>query len=151
MACLCISKIKTVCCYTAFLTTMKTKERTIWIHPQIWITSVFLHCIPTLACLTLAYKVIFTASAHCSHLTETEISSKANAVDLVTELTSIRKISNFVNNMDKHAMEVKRKQDYAKSWDNLSFIVYLVLDIIYMFCSVVFFKTQKCSSNKLNF
>lgn len=72
-------------------------------------------------------------------------------MDLVTELTSIQKISSFVNNMDKEAIEAKRKQDYAKSWDNLSFIVYLVVDIIYMFCAVVFLKTQKCSSNKLNF
>ncbi|MCI4385232.1 hypothetical protein PGIGA_G00047960 [Pangasianodon gigas] len=86
------------------------------------------------------------------HQNDTEINcSKVNSVNLMTEVTSIQKISSFVNNMDKEIMEKKRKQDYAKSWDNFCFITYLFLDIIYMLCVFAIFKTQQCSSNKLSF
>ncbi|XP_058268754.1 5-hydroxytryptamine receptor 3A-like [Hemibagrus wyckioides] len=86
------------------------------------------------------------------HQNATEVSiSKANAVELVTEVTSMQKISSFVNIMDKDLIERMRKQDYAKTWDNFCFIMYLVLDTIYMFCAFAIFKTQECSSNKLNF
>ncbi|XP_017316131.1 5-hydroxytryptamine receptor 3A [Ictalurus punctatus] len=86
------------------------------------------------------------------HQNDTEINSiKANSVDLISDYTSIQKISSFVNNMDKEVTEKKRRQDCAKSWDNLFFIIYLALDIIYMFCAFSFFKTQKCRTNKVNF
>ncbi|KAI5097517.1 5-hydroxytryptamine receptor 3A-like [Silurus meridionalis] len=86
------------------------------------------------------------------HQNDTEINSiKANSVDLMTELTSIQKISSFVSTMDKEEMEKNRKQDYAKSWDNFCFVTYLFLDIIYMLCAFSFFNTKRCSSNKLNF
>lgn len=87
-----------------------------------------------------------------SPLTATEINiSKASPVELVTEVTSMQKISSFVNNMDKDLIERIKKQDYAKAWDNFCFIMYLILDTIYMFCAFAIFKTQECSSNKLNF
>ncbi|KAM9457014.1 5-hydroxytryptamine receptor 3A-like [Clarias gariepinus] len=83
---------------------------------------------------------------------EAEINnSKPNSVDLVTEFTYIQRISRFVSDMDKDMMEKKKKQDNAKSWDNLCFIVYLILDIVYMLCAFAIVKTQKCSNDNLNF
>lgn len=77
-------------------------------------------------------------------------SSKANSVDLMTEVTSIQKISSFVNNMDMELIEKMRRQVYAKYWDNFYFNVYLFLDIIYMLCAIAFFITKDCSSDKLD-
>ncbi|XP_060748761.1 zinc-activated ligand-gated ion channel-like [Tachysurus vachellii] len=85
------------------------------------------------------------------HQDATEMnSSKANAVDLMTEVTSIQKISSFVNNMDMELIEKMRRQVYAKYWDNFFFNVYLSLDIIYMLCAIAFFITKDCSSDKLD-
>ncbi|XP_062841093.1 5-hydroxytryptamine receptor 3A-like [Trichomycterus rosablanca] len=74
-----------------------------------------------------------------------------SSISSAGEKTSIQKISSFVSNMDDQSADRKGKQDYAAFWDKICFWTYLSLDIIYMICVIVFFKTQHCTFDKLDF